>query len=190
MKWLFMTMTLLVLPADAAVVNARPDSACVDLSGRYAIWGDWTKFEVNDPGSESSIAYRKTNARPRLDRYGLGIVARQIVNPSVVVLRQDLAAGVVHAEVKGDGVNLQGIDEPLKMPMALPLTCVAGTWHRQVALSGGGENVPSEMKLQMRLRVEKSGDLIVEGEQVTTSGWLFKKTNFHYWQARFRRIGL
>jgi hypothetical protein len=163
------------------------DGTCMDLSGRYAYWGNWEQFEVEGPPAQTAM-YKAANLQPRFDRFALSIYTRQVIEPRMVVIQQKKATGILLVNILGKGIDLRGIDKLLKLPAEVVLKCVEGKWQKSSQFSGGGENVPSEGFRKILLRVGHSGDLIAEGEELTIKGW-FRKTNLSQrWIAKFNRI--
>ena len=80
---------------------------CPDLSGRYTFFGTWEHRSFEGGKPESIAAFTAINPQPQLDRFALGIMASQVTNPRVAILRHDLATGVVEIDIIGDSERLK-----------------------------------------------------------------------------------
>ena len=179
---------LAVLILFAAIGGAAgAESECPDLSGHYTFFGTWEHRSFEGGKPESIAAFTATNPKPRLDRFALGIMAGQVTNPRVAILRHDLATGVVEIDIIGDSERLKLEPSAPDLPAHLPLTCSGSYWLRDLTTSAGGENVPSENHEQIALRVESNGDLLAKGHSDVFIGWIFKTKISSDWLARFRR---
>jgi len=163
------------------------ERGCPDLSGHYTFFGTWEHRSFEGGKPESIAAFTAANPKPRLDRFALGMMASQVTNPRVAILRHDLATGVVEIDIIGDSARPKLESSAPDLPAHLPLTCSASDWLWDLTTSGGGENVPSENHEQIALRVESNGDLLAKGHSDTLTGWIFKTKVSSDWLARFRR---
>jgi hypothetical protein len=161
---------------------------CPDLSGHYTFFGTWEHRTFEGGNAESIAAFTAANPEPRLDRFALGMYAREIMSARFAVLRHDLGTGIVEIDVIGDSGRLKLEGSAPKLPVNLPLACSGSAWLRDRAATGGGENVRSEERERIVLRVDPSGDLLAKGRNETTVGWILKTRSSWDWVARFRRI--
>jgi hypothetical protein len=162
-------------------------STCVDLSGRYAFWGDWEQLVIEGADPKSAAAFRARNARARLDRYGFSFGAGQIVEPETALLRQEGTG--ISVDILGKGVETRGLDDPVKLPVRIELRCERDGWRVDWRASAGGENVRTVTEVLIHLRLSADGDLLAVGEELLTKGWLFKRQITHHWRARYVRLG-
>lgn len=176
-------LVLLTAPASASEI----DHGCGDLSGQYLLSGTWVLRSFEGVKPESIAAFAAADPSPRLDRFAFGILASQIVNPRVAILRHNPATGIVEIDIVGDSVQPKPEPSAPDLPVRLSLKCSGTDWLREHTTSGGGENVPSRRHEKIALRVEPNGDLVAEGHSDTTTGWIFKSKSVSDWLARFQR---
>ncbi len=182
---IYIAVLILAIALASTFASARD---CSDLSGHYRFFGIWEHRSFEGGNPESIAAYIAANPEPRLDRFALGIYTREVRNPRVAVLRQDLVTGIVEVDITGDLKQPKVEDSAPKLPASIPLVCNGSEWRLERVATGGGENTPSKEREQIVLRVEPNGDLLVKGHTDMTSGWIFKTKISSDWLARFQRI--
>lgn len=186
-KWFLIALSIICFNSLADDVTGTANR-CSDLSGQYAFWGDWKRLDLEVSDAQSAAAYRAANRQPRFDFHALAIGANQVLKPERAVLHQDLSLGTLTVDIEGEGVDERRKGFSVKLPAEIDIHCGENGWQRDKKMEGGGENVRSTTLINLVLRKDASGDLVVEGRKETYVGWLFKKRYVEQWSARFRQV--
>lgn len=135
--------------------------------------------------SKSVAAFKASNPRARLDRYGFAFFAAQVIEPQHALLQQTGPA--ISVDVIGKSNDTRGLDNPVSLPARIALSCDQRSWRVNWQGSGGGDNVRSETRISIELRLSADGQLLAQGTETVVKGWLIKHQITLHWRARFGR---
>lgn len=175
------------LLCGCAAAKTGDVGSCSSFNGEYEFFGAWKSIQVSGDGSTDTSAFRAANPAPRIDRYGFLVLDRSLVSPRTAFVRVNPLNGEIHIDVKADGRASQKIEGNRAFPLTLVLSCEATRWSIMRTSQGGGDNVPSKVVRRVQYSLSEEGNLVVEGNEVTTTGYFVDKQMSVKWVAEFAK---